>query len=131
MGKNIFLLDDNAMTLESTVNLLQKEYNVMCCRDVLSASRRVKLFKFDIIILDLMMPTRGLDIKDEFKAGFNFYIQYVKPHQEGTPVLFWSNLTESSFIQFREEHQADTNIYFLQKSDDINALSEKIKEILK
>ena len=77
------------------------------------------------------MPTRGLVVKDEFKAGFNFYLEQVNLHQSEVPVLFWSNLTDASFIQFKESHPETCSLlHYLHKTDDIYELESMVTEIL-
>lgn len=131
MRKKIFLLDDNTAAFERSIEQLETRYEVMRCKDIISAIRRIQIRKYDCIIIDLMMPTRGLDVKDEFKAGFNFYLEQVKLHQPAVPVLFWSNLTDASFIQFKDSHPEDCALlHFLHKTEDIYDLESMITEIL-
>lgn len=127
--KKIFILDDNAMKLESSIAVLQNEFEVMCCRDIVTASKRMTRFSFDLIVIDLMLPTRGLEIANEFNAGFNFYKQYVEKSQHGKPVVFWSNLTDAGYTAFMIREGNPTNLYFLQKGD-ANSLYNKVKKIL-
>ncbi len=131
MRKKIFLLDDNTAAFESSIEQLETKYEVIRCKDIISAIRRIQLQKYDCIIIDLMMPTRGLVVKDEFKAGFNFYLEQVKLHQSEVPVLFWSNLTDASFIQFKESHPETCSLlHYLHKTDDIYELESMVTEIL-
>ncbi len=131
MRKKIFLLDDNTAAFERSIEHLETRYEVMRCKDIISAIRRLQIRKYDCIIIDLMMPTRGLEIKDEFKAGFNFYLEQVKRHQSNVPVLFWSNLSDASFIQFKESHPDTCSLlHFLHKTDDIYELESTVTEIL-
>lgn len=131
MRKKIFLLDDNTAAFESSIEQLETKYEVIRCKDIISAIRRIQLQKYDCIIIDLMMPTRGLVVKDEFKAGFNFYLEQVNLHQSEVPVLFWSNLTDASFIQFKESHPETCSLlHYLHKTDDIYELESMVTEIL-
>lgn len=131
MRKKIFLLDDNTAAFESSIEQLETKYEVIRCKDIISAIRRIQLQKYDCIIIDLMMPTRGLVVKDEFKAGFNFYLEQVNLHQPEVPVLFWSNLTDASFIQFKESHPETCSLlHYLHKTDDIYELESMVTEIL-
>lgn len=128
--KKIFILDDNALVLESIAPILGKSFEVTFCRDIISAKRRIRLGRFDAIVLDLMMPTRGLHNKDEFQAGFSFYNEVVKNMNSETPVLFWTNLSDSSFIDFKSRTETSKNIYYLQKDNNTETLVRKIKEIV-
>lgn len=128
--RKILLLDDNTMSCENSLEVLEKVYEVHKCKEILSAVRRIGLVKYDLFIIDLMMPTKGLDNLDEFSAGFNFYNKYIKNDYKETPVLFWTNLTDGSFKAFQAD-SGRSNLYYLQKSDDDNALLEFIKNNIK
>lgn len=128
--RKILLLDDNTMSCENSLEVLEKVYEVHKCKEILSAVRRIGLVKYDLFIIDLMMPTKGLDNLDEFSAGFNFYNKYIKDDYKETPVLFWTNLTDGSFKAFQAD-SGRSNLYYLQKSDDDNALLEFIKNNIK
>ena len=128
--RKILLLDDNTMSCENSLEVLEKVYEVHKCKEILSAVRRIGLVKYDLFIIDLMMPTKGLDNLDEFSAGFNFYNKYIKDDYKETPVLFWTNLTDGSFKAFQAD-SGRSNLYYLQKSDDDNALLELIKNNIK
>lgn len=127
--KKIFLLDDNIMSCEKALEKLEEEFEVYRCKEVLSAARRIHLIEYDMFIIDLMMPTKGLDNLDEFSAGFSFYDKYVKQGWPDVPVLFWTNLTDGSFKSFQANH-GKPNLFYLQKSDNDLELLEKVKEIL-
>lgn len=127
--KKIFLLDDNIVSCEKSLEQLERYYEVHRCKEIISAVRRIGLEKYDLFIIDLMMPTKGLDNLDEFSAGFNFYNKYLKEVYPDVPVLFWTNLTDGSFKAFQTD-SGRSNLYYLQKSEDVNALYECVKTII-
>lgn len=127
--KKIFLLDDNIVSCEKSLEQLEHYYEVHRCKEIISAVRRIGLEKYDLFIIDLMMPTKGLDNLDEFSAGFNFYNKYLKEVYPDVPVLFWTNLTDGSFKAFQAD-SGRSNLYYLQKSEDVNALYECVKTII-
>lgn len=127
--KKIFLLDDNPSSFEDSIRILQREYDVEKCRDISSAIRRIGLHQYSVLIIDLMMPTRGLSVKDGFKAGFNFYTEHVKTRGIDTPVVFWTNLTKSSFNEFIARQSNPSNFYYLQKNNEQESLLNLIKSI--
>lgn len=129
MKKSIFLLDDNVMALDQTVEALKKEFQVTSCREILSAKRRLSLYKYDLIIIDLMMPTRGLANDDEIRAGLSFYEEYVAIQQKGVPVLFWTSLTKESFDSFLEGKKNE-GLNYVQKGDGPASLIREIHKIL-
>ena len=69
-------------------------------------------------------------MKDEFNAGFLFYDQYVKEKYPQKPVLFWTNLNNSSYMQYMEKNKNKTWLYYLQKSEDSQELVNEVRRIL-
>ena len=130
LKKKLLLLDDNMSVTEESIDALDDVYDVERCKDILIAAHRMKVYKFDLFVIDLMMPPKGLDVKDEFNAGFCFYEQYVMGKYPNTPILFWTNLNDSSYTQFMAKHKNKTWLYYLQKSEDSHALVNEVKRIL-
>jgi CheY-like chemotaxis protein len=128
--KKILLLDDNTIACERSIRQLERKYEVCRCKEILIAARRLKIIKFDLLIIDLMMPTKGLNTTDEFNAGFAFYNQYVNNDRKGIPVIFWTNLSNNSFNAFYENHQQSNLLHYLQKSDDEMALLNLVNQLI-
>lgn len=131
MKKKILLLDDNMSVTKSSIDELDKVFDVVKCKQIKVAAHRLQIYKFDLLVIDLMMPPEGLEVKDEFNAGFFFYKQYVKGKHDGIPVLFWTNLNETPYNEFMKENGEPHLLYYLQKSDDNEELVSMIKGILK
>lgn len=130
MKKKVLLLDDNISVVETSIDELEKVYDVERCKEIAIAEHRMRVYKFDIFVIDLMMPPKGLSVKDEFNAGFHFYEQYVKDKFPNTPVLFWTNLNDSSYKTFKNKHSEKTWISYFQKSEDTMALVNEVKRII-
>ena len=131
MGKKkILLLDDNMSVSESSINELSSVYDVERCKEIAIAVHRMKVYHFDMFVIDLMMPPKGLSIKDEFNAGFYFYEEYVMDKYPQTPVLFWTNLNKNSYDEFMKRHHEKTWLSYLQKSEERMALVEEVNRIL-
>lgn len=128
--KRILLLDDNMSVTEESISELARLYNVERCREISIAVHRMKVYKIDLFVIDLMMPPKGLDVKDEFRAGFLFYEQFVKNAYPQTPVLFWTNLSDSSYKEFMSDNKEKTWLYYLQKSENCKALVNEVKKII-
>lgn len=128
--KRILLLDDNMSVTEEAIEVLAREYNVERCKEIAIAAHRMKVYEFDLFVIDLMMPPKALKIKDEFNAGFLFYEQYVKDRYPNTPILFWTNLNDSSYTGFMKKNNGKTWLHYLQKSEDSQALLNEVKTIL-
>lgn len=130
MKKKVLLLDDNMSVTKSSIEELDKVFDVVRCKQIKVAAHRLIIYQFDLLVIDLMMPPEGLDVKDEFNAGFYFYKQYVKGKYDGVPVLFWTNLNETPYHEFMKENGENSLLHYLQKSDDNEELVNKVKEIL-
>ena len=130
MKKKILLLDDNMSVTKSSIDELNKVFDVVRCKQIKVAAHRLQIYQFDLLIVDLMMPPEGLEVKDEFNAGFFFYKQYVKGNFDNIPVLFWTNLNEAPYNAFMNENGENPLLHYLQKSDDNEELLNTVKEIL-
>lgn len=130
MKKRIFLIDDNIRSLDNAVQALESVYNVDKCQSNIKAKRLLSSVRYDLLIIDVMMPTMGLANNDEFRAGYNLFLEYAQENQKGVPVIFWTNASEESFQSVKSLFQDINNIHFLQKSDEDNELLEKVNQIL-
>lgn len=130
MKKRIFLIDDNIRSLDNAVEALESVYSVDKCQSNIKAKRLLSSVRYDLLIIDVMMPTMGLANKDEFRAGYNLFLEYAQEKQKGVPVIFWTNASEESFKSVKSLFQDIYNIHFLQKSDDDNELLEEVNQIL-
>lgn len=128
--KKILLLDDNMSVTEESIEALARVYDVERCKEIGIAAHRMRVYQIDLFVIDLMMPPKGLNVKDEFNAGFLFYDQYVKDIYPQTPVLFWTNLNDSSYKDYLARNVGMTWLHYLQKSEDNQALLNEVKNIL-
>ena len=127
--KKVLLLDDNMTVTEESIEALAKVYDVERCKEISIAAHRMKVYHIDLFVIDLMMPPKGLDVKDEFNAGFLFYAQYVQKKYPQTPVLFWTNLNNSSYKDFLTKNEGKPWLRYLQKSEDNQALLNEVNKI--
>lgn len=128
--KKVLLLDDNMSVIEESITALANKFDVERCKGTAIALRRMRVYHIDFFVIDLMMPPKGLSVKDEFNAGFFFYEEYVMAKYPKTPVLFWTNLNDSSYNEFMKKYKDNSWLYYLQKSEDSQALVNKVDEIL-
>ena len=63
--KKVLLLDDNMSVTEESIEALARVYDVERCREIGIAVHRMKVYHIDLFVIDLMMPPKGLDVKDE------------------------------------------------------------------
>ena len=131
MKKRIFLIDDNMRSLDNAVQALESIYTVDKCQSNIKAKRLLTAVHYDLLIIDVMMPTMGLSNDDEFRAGYNLFFEFAQDRQKGVPVIFWTNASEESFQGVKQKFSNIDNVHFLQKSDDDNELLKIVNQILK
>ena len=83
-NKHILLVEDDE-TLQALIEklLVTNDYVVSKANNVLDAKKLIKLFLFDLIILDVMLPD---------STGLDFYEEAIK-NRINTPVIFLSALS--------------------------------------
>ena len=131
MNNSILLIDDNPLNNSGYIGALEGHYNVDVAMRLVSAERLIKSRLYDIIIIDVMMPTQNLTTHDETSTGYSFYYETLKPMlKDQMPIiLFWSRLEEESFNRWFGEHKPD-NVFFLHKNEDEDHLLKKIELLL-
>lgn len=132
--KYILIIDDNLHNYRDAINkVMDKDgYCTTTCGNLKRAYDILQKRKYDVVVIDIMMPCPTLENKDELKAGLNFYEEKVK-HIEGienSKILFWSHLCSDVIDDFFCENKPD-NVYFLQKDRDNEAhLLNMINELI-
>jgi len=133
MSKSILLIDDNPLDNSSYIDALKKHYKVVVALRLTSAERLIKTHHYDMIIIDVMMPTQRLKSYNECTTGFDFYSERVLPilnNLDTKPlILFWSRFSRTSFDEYFGENKPD-NVFFLQKNYDKNHLLNGIELLL-
>ena len=83
--KHILLVEDDE-TLQALIEklLINNEYTVSKATNIEDARKLIKLFIFDLVILDVMLPD---------STGLNFYEKSIK-NRIDTPVIFLSALSD-------------------------------------
>ena len=133
MNKKILIIDDNPFNCEDYIAPLSESFDVTVYMSLRDAKRKVEMYNYDLIIIDIMMPTSGIKDKDELKTGLNFYNEELKPLEsvKVLQILFWSNLSQKTYDDFFTAHKPD-NVDFLHKElRNKNHLFEKVTELLK
>lgn len=113
--KKILLIDDNPRNNSRYIKALEKEYDVTVAFKMLIALRLLKTRTWDVVVIDVMMPTQILKEDNEMLAGFAFYEQEVRKLKLKCKVVFWSRLNDSCFdaskyppsMGFRFVHKAE------------------------
>jgi PleD family two-component response regulator len=130
--KKILLIDENVLDYKNDIDVLESEYKVEAVGFIDTARYLLKRNKYDLIVLDIMMPTLGLfdshleETADGLKTGLVYYEYELK--QLDTPVLFWSWNTD-----FKEESKEKEwiNCSFLLKDIDERCLIDGVNDFLR
>lgn len=129
--KRILIIDDNPLNNRNYTEPVEKKFQVEVVMSLLAVKRKLQIRYYDLIVLDVMMPTQDLGGENEIFTGFYFYDNFIKQSYPCIPVLFWSNLPSETF----ENHfslSKPQNVSFIQKNKkNKNHLLEKVNEILK
>lgn len=124
--KKILIIDENINDYKNFINELKSEYKVEDVGYIQTARYKLKKFNFDLIILDIMMPTLGLfslkKTSDGLRTGFVYYEEELK--KLNIPVLFWSwnSDFEKEIEGFKKENKDWIKTDFLLKESDYNHL---------
>lgn len=129
--KKILLFDDNPLDYDDYIDALRTQYEVTVVHDIESATRRMRIMPFDLLIIDQMMPTDGVNKKDQFRTGLNFYIQYVADNYSNIPVVIWTHLSDKMYNEFWEKYSKPSKIMYLKKQGGGEQFLAKINEFLK
>lgn len=130
MAKSILVIDDNPQNISSYIDPLRELYNVDVTMALSSAERMIKKKKYDLMVIDIMMPIQNLNITNELQTGLEFYRLKIEPYYPDKKILFWSNLAKDSFVKFFQNNSRN-NLAFLGKDfDDNEHLFKKVKQIL-
>lgn len=124
--KRILIIDDNPENNRIFIRQLERKYDVNVAMFLTSARRMLNMQNYDLIVLDVMMPTQGLENTDEMNTGFRFFIDFVSAKNIKT--LFWTRLSDECYNQIIKDNYDFT--CFCQKSSDENHLLAAVEKII-
>lgn len=130
---NILLIDDNPLDNSGYINELKKFFNVDVAIKLSSAERLLRSKNYKVVVIDVMMPTQGLDTNNEMETGYVFYEERLSKLNLKNEYVFWSNLPEESYENFEWSNtEPPQNSSFLHKDPESEEhLAIYIKKILK
>lgn len=131
--KKILIIEDNPQCCEDHINVLKQKYDVSVTFSIYSAVRHLKLYYFDLVIVDIMMPTYGLDYKNEYTAGLDFYYLHIRLNYPSMKVLAWSAASSLfySYIEGKGGEKEFPNLYFVEKNFfSLEEFKTKVEQIL-
>ena len=128
--KRILVIDDNPLNNKVYTDPLDKKYRVDIVMSLIAVKRKLQINEYDLLVIDIMMPTQKYGGDNEIITGFYFYTHTLKERYPNTPILFWSNLPSETFedyFQIEKPH----NVFFIQKTkENYNHLLEKVNQLL-
>lgn len=123
MGKKkILIIEDEKSLRESLADYLQEDgFEIDCVMDGESGLKLAQKGKFDLVILDIILPKKdGFAVLEEIKKDKKI---------KDIPVVLLTNLESIEDIQKAFEKGA-TN-YLVKADHSLEDISQKVKEILK
>lgn len=128
--KKILVIDDNPRNNSIFTDPLDKYYKVDVMMSLVSIERILKYKTYDLLVIDVMMPTQNTKSTSELTTGFFFYQDSIKEKYPHLKVLFWSNRSSEPFEQFFSQSKPE-NVFFLHKdrSNHEQLLEEVVKLI--
>lgn len=122
MKKYILVVDDEEDIRDSIKNVLEKEgYGVVVAKDGKNALVILNKYKFDLIILDVMMPEM---------SGWDVMTEVLKTKSQYKNKILFLSVVEISDERLKELISKGA-IGYMTKPFDITNLVTKIKEIVK
>ena len=130
MMKRILIIDDNPRNNNEYILPLRKYFKVDVIMSLKTAERLIRVNNYEVIVIDIMMPTQDPAINNELETGLQFYklrLAKLYPQQK---ILFWSRLTSESYDKFFSVNKPN-NVSFLSKDrNDPSHLLNKIRKIV-
>ena len=112
--------DEKALSVALTDKLVREGYKISVASNGEEAIKLTKTNKFDLILLDLMMPVKsGFEVLEELKGD---------PEFRDIPVIILSNLGEDENI--KKALRLGVADYFVKADHPIAEIVEKIKSHL-
>lgn len=129
--RKILVIDDNPLNNKIYTDPLEKKYQVDIVMSLIAVRRKLQIYKYDLCVLDIMMPTQKHGGDNEIITGFYFYTHTLQDEYPNMPILFWSNLPSNTFEEYFQ-NGIPLNVSFLQKTkENYNHLLEKVNQLLK
>ena len=89
--RKVLIIDDNPINNAKYIDVLKRDYDVSIAIWMRSALRLLKNSNWDIIVIDVMMPTQILSSDNEMRAGFEFYDSEIKKLNLSSKIIFLSS----------------------------------------
>ena len=131
--KKILIIDDNPLNVSIFTKKVKNDNNyfVEICMSLSDAERSILINRYDLIVIDIMMPTQNLRNRDELETGLVFYKEKIVPIVDAkkTKILFWSNLNIETYNDFFGNALPENTDFIHKDLNNENHLLEKINSI--
>jgi DNA-binding NtrC family response regulator len=118
-GQKIIIIDDETEILSMLSRFLSRKFDVTTFSNPLSAIDSIKRTKYDLVLLDIMMPQmNGLDALEK--------IMEINNEQKVIIMTAYSTLDK-----VLKAHKEGATHYVMKPFDSLQALESKITEVLK
>lgn len=128
--KKVLVIDDNPVDNSGYTKELSKYYDVTVVKDLVPAERLIRNNKYDVIVIDVMMPTQYLNTTNELVTGFVFYEQIISKQNVNCPIIFWSRLYKDSYDDYFSNTTPPENSSFVHKDKSDSHLLSFINKII-
>lgn len=126
--KRILIIDDNPDNNEDYIMPVCKKYSVEVVMFLRSAERKLMRTHYDLIVIDIMMPSQNLKNSDEMRTGLSFYEEFILKNSISSKILFWSRLPEEVFKDYTKNKKGMLD--FVQKTSDTDHLLRKVETLI-
>ncbi len=94
----ILLIEDDARDRSMILSVLRDQYNVEVAADYSQAESKIKKTNFDIVFLDLMLPTRqGGRVQEDGELGFKL-LKTIRESEPLIPIVVISALASTKMV---------------------------------
>lgn len=123
----VLILEDSPYMVKSQISEVKKSYATQSVVLPETAIKCMDKVKYDIIVIDLTLPTKILSNKDGNRAGYSFYNQYVKDRQPFAKIVFWDWKTDKYFDS--EKYNDKSKFFYLHKTKERYALKRMLDKL--
>jgi DNA-binding response OmpR family regulator len=119
MNKVLIIEDETQLSTALQEKLTIEEFETVVCTDGQEGLTKVKEEKFNIILLDLVMPV---------KNGFEFLDSYLSETEDPLPIIVLTNLGD--FSSKMKAYKKGIISYMVKTDVSLDQIVDKIKEML-
>lgn len=128
--KRVLVLDDNPRNNSIFTVPLSKYYEVDVLMAISAVNRVMSNRHYDLLVIDVMMPTQNTGSQSELITGLVFYNNAIKDKYPDQKVLFWSNRSQEPFEQFFAAGKPSTVSFLRKDKGNPQQLLEEVTKLI-